>query len=265
MNDGYDPKSCNASEKLFYTILEAAIRWCNLFAHESKILSKMGNNVIPDVNMFPEWGCLRENALKLLHATNQGQLAYGRDGKTVPKGEHVSHNRLTIQNSALKAWMTEYYPGQKPAFLFDEIERTIHTSINTDVLIALQADRDELKTRIQNDTNKFNTLKEQYNTMEEERDLLQKDVNRLKTALKATGVPDERSETIYLTIIAIFLESIKGEGAFKTKRALFSSEAQLITAFVENYGKLHGISKSNLESKFPQAKKILKNILEEEN
>ena len=37
----YNPKSCNALEKSFYTPIEAAIRWCGLLSHEVEIMEVM--------------------------------------------------------------------------------------------------------------------------------------------------------------------------------------------------------------------------------
>ena len=43
-----------------------------------------------------------------------------------------------------------HYPDQKPAFLFDEIERTTHAAVTVEAIQALQADRDALKVRLEN-------------------------------------------------------------------------------------------------------------------
>jgi hypothetical protein len=60
--EGYNPKSCNALEKAYYTPMEVAIRWCNLIAYEDKILIAMAGNPIPAPGQFPQWPCLRVNA-----------------------------------------------------------------------------------------------------------------------------------------------------------------------------------------------------------
>jgi hypothetical protein len=33
---------------------------------------------------------------------------------------------LIVRHVDLKAWMSYYYPGERPPFLFDEIERALH-------------------------------------------------------------------------------------------------------------------------------------------
>lgn len=146
----YDPKSCNALEKPFYTPLEAALRWCGLIAHEADILSQAGGEPIPPVGAFPHWPCLRANAEKIMDAILNHDLPYGRDGKSVPPGEQVNKARLTVRHTDLKAWMARHYPSDNPpAFLFDEIERTTHAKITIEAWQVLQAERDALKARVE--------------------------------------------------------------------------------------------------------------------
>lgn len=149
MMDGYNPKSCNALEKPFYRPVEAALRWCGLIAYEAEILSALhGGCDIPKTGQFPRWPCLQANTERILDAILNSNIPHGRDGKTVPSGEHVRPDRLTVRHTDLREWMAKYYPDQKPAFLFDEIERNTHAAINADAYMALQADRDALKARI---------------------------------------------------------------------------------------------------------------------
>lgn len=145
----YNPKSCNALEKPFYTPLEAALRWCGLIAHEADILAQSSRHPIPAVDTFPQWPCLRANTEKIVDAIQNQELPYGRDGKSVPLGENVNVARLTVRHTDLKAWMAQHYPDQTPPFLFDEIERTTHAKITIEAWQALQAERDALKARVE--------------------------------------------------------------------------------------------------------------------
>jgi hypothetical protein len=146
--NNYDVNSCNALERAYYRPIEAALRWCNLIDHEIVILEKTAMRLYPDLADFPQWRCLRVNAEKIVDAIKNEELPYGRDGQTVPAGEQVAAQRMTVRHTDLKKWMDEHYPDQKPKFLFDEVERNTHSAINKDAFIALQADRDSLKTRI---------------------------------------------------------------------------------------------------------------------
>lgn len=146
----YNEKSCSSLAKPYYRPIEAALRWCGLISHEVKILTATGENHYPALGVFPQWPCLRTNAEIIFDAIENGDLPHGRDGKTVAHGDHVAKGRLTIRHSDLKAWMLQHNPSQKPPFLFDEVERNTHASINANSFRALQVDRDALKVRIEN-------------------------------------------------------------------------------------------------------------------
>ena len=128
-HDQYNPKSCNLAEKECYTPLEAAIRWCGLSQYEHHILERVGRG-IPGSEEFPHWPCLRINVLKIHSAISNNDIEYALDGTVVDStpyprilDSHLKRGTLTIHRSALKRWIARNYPDQKPAFLFDEIER----------------------------------------------------------------------------------------------------------------------------------------------
>ncbi|WP_238925037.1 hypothetical protein [Achromobacter insuavis] len=180
---GYDTKSCNALEKPYYRPIEAALRWCGLIEQEALILTTVGNDLVPGPAMFPRWPCLRANAERILEATLNNELPYGRDGRTVSAGDQVAKHRITIRHSDLKSWMESFYPGQKPAFLFDEIERTTHTAINADSFRALQVERDALKARIEKAETAW---KEQAAPAIKELEALKKNASQLATTERNT-------------------------------------------------------------------------------
>ena len=119
MSKKYLESSCHPEELAFYRPIEAAIRWCGLYAHEEKILGELGNAAVPERQQFRQWPCLRVNAEKILYAMVNGELPFGRDGRAVPLGEHVADDRKTVGHQELRAWIEEKYPQQRPAFLFD--------------------------------------------------------------------------------------------------------------------------------------------------
>ncbi|WP_131795491.1 hypothetical protein [Fluoribacter gormanii] len=172
MTDEYNPKSCNALEKPFYHPIEVAIRWCNLIKNEEIILQQVPDNLVPSPGLFPQWPCLRANAEKVLDAILSNDIPYGRDGRTVNPGEQVARHRLTVRHSDLKIWMQKHYPDQKPDFLFDEIEQNTHSAMSKDAFLALQAERDALKLRIENATDAYRKLKQDRDNIATERDKL---------------------------------------------------------------------------------------------
>lgn len=199
MTDIYNEKSCNALEKSYYTPIEAALRWCNLIQHEVEIFQKTRNVGIPAIGLFPQWGCLRANAEKIYDALINGDLPFGRDGRTVDEGDHVAHDRRTVRHADLKAWMAKNYPDQKPKFLFDEVERTTHTSINADSFRALQIDRDALKVRVENAVAWREKILPEHKKLQEENKALRDSVSELATTERDT----------LLTIIASLLKEAK--------------------------------------------------------
>ena len=124
--ESYNAQSCSALEKPFYRPIEAALRWCNLTAHELDVLQITGVALLPPAHAFPHWPCLRANAEKIIDAIQNGELQKGREGRTVAPGETVAKEKMTVRHTDLKAWMMKHYPDQKPKFLFDEIERNTH-------------------------------------------------------------------------------------------------------------------------------------------
>jgi hypothetical protein len=181
MIDGYDSKSCNALQRPFYRPVEAALRWCNLTRHEGMILQSLGDDHIPKTGQFPQWPCLQATTEKILDAILHGEIPHGRDGKTVAAGDHVARPRLTVRHTDLREWMVKYHPGQKPPFLFDEIERNAHAAINADSYRALQADRDAARAELEKAKTRATDAIRELDAMRGERDSLRAMVNRMSS------------------------------------------------------------------------------------
>lgn len=240
----YDPKSCNALEKPYYQPIEAALRWCGLALHESAILKATGDSVLPPVSAFPKWPCLRANAEKILEAMECGELKISRDGRPVSEGDHVARHRRTVRHADLKAWMLKHYPDQKPAFLFDEIERSTHTAINADSFRALQAERDAKQARLEK-------AEEWARQAMADMKALGSELEALKAQTNQQSTPGARAETTYLNIIGAMLELLK------TPREGRDNDAAVIEEIVKNYADKPGISPRTLQEKFAAAKRSL--------
>ncbi len=249
---GYNPKSCNEGEKIFYTPIEAAIRWCNLLEQENVIISALAlnNSHIPILGQFTQWPCLRNNSLKIIDAIEHGNLPYGRDGKLVPSGEQVARARLTIRHIDLKKWMTLNYPDQKPAFLFDEIERKTHSAFNMESFQSLQADRDAINANLKKKTELFNKLQNSYNALQGERD-------SLRAMVEQKEPPLERAETTYLNVIGSLLALLLGKSPQGNPYSSFETEAAIISAMLAYHHHKQGISARTLQGKFAEAKRSL--------
>jgi hypothetical protein len=110
----YDLNSFRSIEKLFYSPIEAAIRWCDLIAHEAQILESTWDSPGQIIHGFPQWPCLHINTEKILDAIRNHELPYGALGTTVAPGTPVDIKLLTVRHSDLKRWMFHYHPDQRP-------------------------------------------------------------------------------------------------------------------------------------------------------
>lgn len=250
MIDGYDAKSCNALQRPFYRPVEAAIRWCNLIQHEGAILQSLGEDHIPKTGQFPQWPCLQANTEKILDAILHGEIPHGRDGKSVPAGEHVARPRLTVRHTDLREWMVRYHPGSKPAFLFDEIERSAHAAINADSFRALQADRDAARAELEH-------ARRWGNAIVAERDALLGERDSLRAMVDKMAVPGERAEATYLNTIGAMLELVLGKTPAGKPQSVFETQAAIIDALLAHHADKPGISKTTLETKFAEARRRL--------
>jgi hypothetical protein len=224
--------------------VEAALRWCNLIQHEGIILQSLGDDHIPKTGQFPDWPCLQANTEKILDAILHGEIPHGRDGTSVRAGEHVARPRLTVRHTDLREWMVKYHPGSKPAFLFDEIERSAHAAINADSFRALQADRDAARAELEQ-------TRISGRAVVAERDSLLGELNSLRAMVDKVAVPGERAESTYLTIIGALLVLVRNPDSGR------DSDAAVIRELIDYFHGKPGISKTTLENKFAEARRRL--------
>ncbi len=168
----YNEGSCELSYKPFYHLAEAVIRWCGLLEHEAEILHAYLHAPHTFRSAYPQWPCLHLNLEKLFDAVMNNDLPYGSLGVAVKAGIHVPPEFLTVRHADLRAWMVRHYPDQKPPFLFDEIERSTHTTISTETFHILQAERDALRVQLNELQTSLQSMQEQHTATVTERDRL---------------------------------------------------------------------------------------------
>lgn len=148
-------EDCNSARLPFYRPLQAAIRWCGITDQESKILS-WTTSVYAKQGEFSQWPCLYVHSESIRAAMESGALPYGRDGRAA--SDHVTPERRTVSHADLKTWIRKEYPAdvRKPhmAWLFDEVERSIHPAVSTDAYATLKAEADALKKRAEDAENR---------------------------------------------------------------------------------------------------------------
>lgn len=249
--DQYNPKSCNALEKPFYRPAEAALRWCGLIDHEVEILAALhGGADVPRIGQFPQWPCLKNNTEKILDAISNGDIPYGRDGKTVTNNEQVRPDRRTVRHTDLREWMAKHYPDQKPAFLFDETERQTHAAFNADSFRALQADLEA--TRV-----KLAKANESVASKTREMEGMLGELTSLRAMVDQANTPSDRAETTYLNIIGALMALMLGETPAGKPQSVFKNQVAIINALLVHHADKPGISERTLQEKFAAAKRSL--------
>lgn len=258
----YDSKSCNALQKPYYRPIEAAIRWCNLMSQEVQILGLMGSDTVPRQGMFPYWPCLKANTEKIFDAIANKDIPCGRNGRTVRQGEQVNETKITVRHTDLKAWIAQHYPDTKPAFLFDETERSTHHAINADSFRALQADRDAMRTRLEAQFEKANAdLDAAQQEIEKATKWAEKTVaelDSLRAAVDGQSAPGARAETTYMNIIGGLLGLMLGTTPGGQRGSAYESQAAIISALLAHHSGKPGIADSTLEQKFAEANRSIK-------
>ncbi|MDP4743752.1 MAG: hypothetical protein NWS22_02795 [Porticoccaceae bacterium] len=265
MNNTWETDNCAAMKAHYaiYSIPLAAALWCGVpeeqvakVLEEAKQLSTTGlGRSIWTHHKVP---CIEPRSRAIAEAIADGSLPHGREGaQSVANGEHVAYERRHFFGRDLRKWMEKAFPNEKPPFLFDDIERNTHAAINADAYRALIAERDTLATRLEN-------AKTENQKLRQEKGDLERINQSLEAMTEKMNVPAERAEISYLNMIAALLDVIT-EGIPSTETtsskigpaAEFKSEAKLITAIAHHYRDINGLSKSNLERKFPAAKRTL--------
>lgn len=231
--------------KVFYRPIEAAIRWSDLTRHEPRILAVVGNKRIPDSGDFPRWPLLRLNTERILDGIANGELRFGIAGITQDNLSLVHDANLTIRHVDLKVWMSRYYPDQRPAFLFDALERQLHPAIALETVQALLADREALKLRLAEREHSFNELRTQHQLLSKQ--------SADEHLARHEVTP--RSETTYLNIVGGLLTLLLGKSPRGTPYSSFQTMEAVISAILANHEGRPGISERTLWQKLAAAKR----------
>ncbi|MBS0465226.1 MAG: hypothetical protein JSS03_09575 [Proteobacteria bacterium] len=140
-------EDCDQLRLPFYRPFDVAIRWCGLADQADRIAAALAE---PWHVQKGEWAevypCLAKHSESVAYAMQCGLLRYGRDGRDVGTNEQVAKSRRTVTHAHLKDWLRTNYPAdvQKPhmAWLFDDVERSLHDAITIEVYQSVVAERD---------------------------------------------------------------------------------------------------------------------------
>lgn len=239
-----------------YSIPQAAALWCGVpesqvgrIVGEATQLS--GSGLGRSIWRHPAVPCLEPRCRAISEAIEGGGLPHGReDGATVGPGDHVAYERRHFFGRDLRKWMETAFPNEKPAFLFDDIERSTHTAISADAYRALKAEHDKLAARLEN-------AKSEYKKLRQDKDELERINQSLKAIAEKANTPGDRAESTYLNIIGAMLELMLGKSPAGQKYSSFASQAAVIDGLLAHHEGKAGISARTLEEKFAAAKRGL--------
>lgn len=247
------PKSsCHAfGAKTHYRPIEAAIRWSGLVRFEQRILDALEHRALPDAHEFPRWPMLRLHAERIFDALVHGELPFGKAGIVRPaQRPSLDDPELTVRHVDLKAWMARYYPGEKPEFLFDGIERALHPAIDAGALSVLLAEREAAKAQLAG-------LAQLHDTLRAEHEALVKNHARRVTGSEHAREPGPRSESTYLNIIGGLLSLLLGKSPSGTAYSSFHNMDAVVSALLAHHEGRPGLSERTLWAKLAQARRHL--------
>ena len=245
----YDLNSFRSIEKLFYSPIEAAIRWCDLIAHEAQILESTWDSPGQIIHGFPQWPCLHINTEKILDAIRNHELPYGALGTTVAPGTPVDIKLLTVRHSDLKRWMFHYHPDQRPTFLFSPVAAD-QVAIHYSTYLILQADRDALRVQLKATKKHLQMLIDELKAAGLERE-------NLRMFAENKEQISNQSKASYLNVIGALVNTILGSSSTGRKHSIFDSQASIVDSITAYYDGVPGLSKRSLDEKFAAAKRSL--------
>ncbi|TXI72671.1 MAG: protein kinase [Dechloromonas sp.] len=236
----------------YYPVPAAAMLWCGVPPDDAQEeLNRISPHPhIRGVFTHPFIPCFEVRCRIIHDAIESRTLPASRENGKVTD-EHIAPERRHVSREHLKAWIAKEHPADKPAFLFDEIERKTHAAINADAFRALQADRDALKARIDKAEVWAKTIIAEKNALLGERDSLRAMVDK-------ANAPGGRSEKTYLNIIGGLLALMLGKSPAGKPQSSFENQGAIISAMLGHYGHVKGMGDSNLEKIMADANKTLK-------
>jgi hypothetical protein len=245
----YKPNHFSSIEKIFYRPIEAAVRWCDLIAHEAQILESAWETPGRLINAFPQWPCLHLKIEKILDAIRNHELPYGALGTTVAPGTPVDLKLLTVRHSDLKRWMCHYYPDQRPSFLFNLVtadQEAFHYS----TYLILQADRDALRVQLKATEAQLQVLVDELKAAGLERE-------NLRMLAENKQQLSDQSKATFLNVIGALVNTMLGSSTAGRKQSIFDNQASIVDSITAHYGGVPGLSKRSLDEKFAAARRNL--------
>lgn len=245
------------------TVQQAAALWCGVSPEkvaqtlrESRPVretTEHGKSILFHKNLH----CLKPRCEAIQEAIENDEIRVGRDGgKTYLFSEsgQVAYSRRTISREEFKQWVKQKFPNYLPTSLFNDIERNTHEAITKDVYLAVKAERDKLR-------NDLDQLRNTLFSVKNEKESLITENSHLKGMIDNLATPQNINiQDTNLIIIGAMIESIK-EANKKQGKSASGVQQKLISYITETYPNTFGLSESQLQKKFSEANKYIKQII----
>ncbi|CAK7009499.1 hypothetical protein [Saezia sanguinis] len=222
---------CRLVQRIYYRPIEAAILSSGLIDKEADILLKINYQSRPTYDELCEWPSVFNYNERIYDAIINKELPSGRKGVTCDIDP--ADQELTVRHIDLKRWISDNYPFEKPAFLFNEEERRMHVGIDIHALQLMLTNNSLLNQSIDHKNQAIADLE-----------------TKCKAIMENPPVLKERSENTYLCIIGAMLDILVND-----IHANFPSQESIIDALLTQYPGHPGLSERTLKSKFAAAKR----------
>lgn len=234
--------------KVFYRPIEAAIRWSELLHEETHILKTLTPANQPQALNVEQWPELGLHIARIFDGLVNGELPYGENGITRNDPTLLGSPALTVRHVDLKRWIIQYYPEEKPSFLFYESEHPPLPLVDIETMRILLVERDGLKAQLQIHTDALNHLRSEHKTL------------RDKVAASSENDSEHpRTETTHLHIIGAMLSVMLGDSPAGKPYSAFKSQEAIIDALIAHHPSTAGITARTLQTKFAEANRRLTN------
>ncbi len=160
-------------------------------------------------------------------------------------GEHVNPYRRHVKRSDLKDWIAQVFPSDKPAFLFDEVERSLHPAVTLEAYQTLQ-------TELKSANERLKKAEREYRKLRDEKNDIQKQLDQRLT-LPSNDAPNKYDHILIGAMLKLMLEhSNRGRNCSE-----FASQSAITTEIVDRFGGVHGLSERTINQKFADANRTL--------
>lgn len=149
-----------------------------LLQHKQHILDVMQSHdkQAPELPNIPQ--LLHRNLSHIYDAIFHDEIPYGKNGITKNDQSLWKDPNLTIRHVDLKTWLCQYYPEEKPRFLFTKYEQFVHPAITIETAQALLIERNAIEIQLRQCRRQDQDLKLRHEASQRREDWIAEQLDR---------------------------------------------------------------------------------------